>query len=68
MATPTDMLRVLTAAGVDLSVAVAAMSHPQSVALGLGEWRMRPGDPANVTVLAEDHSVLQAWRQGVRVA
>jgi N-acetylglucosamine-6-phosphate deacetylase len=68
VATPTDMLRVLTAAGVVLPAAVAAMSHPASVALGLGEWRMRPGDPANVTVLADDHTVLQAWRRGVRVA
>jgi N-acetylglucosamine-6-phosphate deacetylase len=67
VATPAMMLRVMEAAGVPLAEAVEAMSAPQAWLLGLGEWHMRPGDPANVTVLDEDRSVLQTWREGDRV-
>ena len=67
VATPTGMLRVMESAGVPLAVAIEAMSAPQAWALGLGEWHLRPGDPANVTVLDEDRSVLQTWRDGERV-
>jgi N-acetylglucosamine-6-phosphate deacetylase len=67
VATPTAMLRVLDAAGVAFGAAVEALSAPQSWALRLGEWHVRPGDPANVVVLDDDHSVLQTWREGERV-
>jgi N-acetylglucosamine-6-phosphate deacetylase len=68
VATPTRMLRVLEAAGVGFADAVHALSGPQAVALGLGRWRMRPGDPGHVTVLDDDHSVLSTWRHGRPVA
>lgn len=67
VATPTVMLRVLEEAGVPFPAAIEALSAPQAWALGLGEWRMRPGDPANVVVLDENRSVLQTWREGDRV-
>jgi len=68
VATPSRMLRVLTTAGVPLAEAVHGLCGPQSASLRLGEWRLRPGDPAHVTVLDDDSSVLQAWRSGTRVA
>jgi len=68
VATPAHMLRVLEAAGVPFADAVHALSAPQARALGLGDFRLRPGDAAHVTVLADDRSVLQAWRVGTRVA
>ncbi len=67
VATPTSMLRVLEFAGVPLALAIEAMSAPQAWALGLGEWHLRPGDPANITVLDDDRTVLQTWREGERV-
>jgi len=67
VATPTRMLRELERAGVDFADAVHAMSAPQAQALGLGQWAVRPGDPAHVTVLADDHEVLATWRNGVRL-
>ncbi len=67
VATPTMMIRVLEAAGVGFEETMWALSAPQAKVLGLGEWRMRPGDPAHITVLAADHSVSQAWRSGSRI-
>jgi N-acetylglucosamine-6-phosphate deacetylase len=67
VATPTSMLRVMDAAGVGFGAAIEALSAPQAWALGLGEWHVRPGDPANVVVLDDDHCVLQSWREGERV-
>lgn len=67
VATPTRMLRVLEASGVPFEAGVHALSAPQAAALGLRRNLLRPGDPADVTVLADDHGVLQTWRRGVRV-
>ena len=67
VATPSLMLRVLESAGVPFPLAVEALSAPQAWAMGLGEWHVRPGDPANVTVLDDDHEVLATWREGDRV-
>lgn len=67
VATPSVMLRVLESAGVPFALAVEALSAPQAWAMGLGEWHVRPGDAANVTVLDDDHEVLATWREGDRV-
>lgn len=67
VATPTRMIRVLEAAGVPLEACVHALSVPQATGLGLAENLLRPGDPADVTVLDGDHEVLQTWRRGTRV-
>ena len=64
VATPSDMLRVLLGAGVAFEDAVGALHRPQAVALGMGEWSVRPGDPAHVVVLDDDCSVLGVWRAG----
>ena len=64
VATPSDMLRVLGDAGVAFEDAVDAMHRPQAEALGLAPWSLRPGDPANVVVLADDFEVRSAWRSG----
>ncbi len=48
VATPTSMLQVLEDAGVGFEVAVEAMSAPGARLLGLGAWRMRPGDPGDM--------------------
>ncbi len=64
VATPSDMLRVLLGAGVAFEEAVGALHRPQAAALGMGEWSVRPGDPAHVVVLDDDCSVLGAWRAG----
>jgi N-acetylglucosamine-6-phosphate deacetylase len=67
VATPTQMIRVLEASGVSFEACVHALSVPQAVGLGLAENLMRPGDPADVTVLDDAHEVLQTWRRGTRV-
>lgn len=67
VATPTRMIQVLRAAGVSFEACVHALSVPQATALGLTENLLRPGDRADVTVLADDHEVCQTWRRGVRV-
>jgi N-acetylglucosamine-6-phosphate deacetylase len=67
VATPTRMIRVLEAAGVSFEACVHALSVPQAIGLGLAENLLRPGDPADVTVLDDDHEVLQTWRRGTRV-
>lgn len=67
VATPTRMIQVLEAAGVSFEACVHALSVPQATALGLTENLLRPGDPADVTVLTDGHEVCQTWRRGVRV-
>lgn len=67
VATPSDMLGVLLAAGVAFPEAVESLSVPQSSALGLPSNRLRPGDRADVTVLGESHEILQLWRTGQRI-
>lgn len=67
VATPTQMIRVLEGSGVSFEACVYALSVPQAVGLGLAENLLRPGDPADVTVLDDDHEVLQTWRRGTRV-
>ncbi|MEZ5238554.1 MAG: hypothetical protein R2716_06255 [Microthrixaceae bacterium] len=66
-AVPTRMIRVLEACGVSFVDAVRAMSVPQSSLLGLSANELRPGQRADVTVLAEDRTVLSCWRSGERV-
>lgn len=65
--TPTRMIRVLEASGVPFEACVHALSVPQAVGLGLPKNLLRPGDPADVTVLDDDHDVRQTWRRGTRV-
>jgi len=67
VATPSDMLRVLDAAGVDFPSAVRALHAPQAEALGLQPWSLLPGDPAHVVVLDDAMEVCQAWRHGRRL-
>lgn len=68
VATPGVMIGVLEDAGVGFVEAVHALSVPQARLLGLGANLLRPGDRADVTVLAQDRSVLSCWRAGTRLA
>ncbi len=64
VATPSQMIRVLMDAGMGFADVIHSLSVPQSGVLGLPENFLRPGDPADVTVLDDHHDVLHTWRAG----
>jgi len=67
VARPDDCLRNLVSVGASLAAAVDACGGVQRRLLGLPDVRLRPGDPADLTVLDDGLRVVRTLRAGREV-